>query len=617
MTNKQLLMFAAATVLAPAAYEGTAGAENFTNQVSTVIPAPVKDTAPTNTVQTADGPIQKLRRTDQEQAGNEMESFALFGDGKTGFVFAVTTELQGPNGPISAPNKVQLSATPFSLSADPTTHAVSVVANTAAAKFLTNNNGNERRNANNTTAMTVNGGSVICAKYNFQPNNTNNTSRYMMCVNQAGAVVLPQTRVYHKNNDDCGMHQDGQPGVVFAFDTATNTTKVAEYDGCNGNGQDDGWVFVTAVTCNSPTAPTSCTVKNVFDVSVCPREERSRGSVSISAADPSFAVATWTEGNTQPQRNGVWMAAIDLSSNASGSNQQQTILWKKQIAGKSTVAGSTTYAQRAIQERILQVNATTGALEASPQLVFHWGDAKGNNNTNNGKGGTYLTAMYGVALPTRAGMTWVAPPVDLQYSAALGVGNTHIGMTASVFGTTDHLVSGVAALAGSMDGGGNNAALLPLAFDATTKAFTSLGKQAAAPQDMHLYPNYLGNNPGNQGRNHSAMMTVANPFLSQGGSDAFLLLSATTGKTMATIGNAAIKLTGLMTVTPVVQTAAVGNNNTPGGSTPTGDTGNNGNTGSNSSDPGTTLGGCNAGGAAGGLGTFLLIGLAAFIRRRR
>jgi uncharacterized protein (TIGR03382 family) len=141
--------------------------------------------------------------------------------------------------------------------------------------------------------------------------------------------------------------------------------------------------------------------------------------------------------------------------------------------------------------------------------------------------------------------------------------------------------------------------------------------QQAAPQDMHLYSNYLGNNPGNQGRNHSMMTTVANPF--PGSTDAFLLIAATTGKTMADITKPQIKLTGLLTVTPIAQTPTVASGGDPGtgsgsGSDPStgGDPGTGG-----SSDPGTTLGGCNTGGTSGGLATFFLIGLAAFIRRRR
>jgi hypothetical protein len=169
MTNKKFMMFAVAGLLAPLAVEGTSQADVKNGAVSIMVPAPTNDTAPVT------GNPPRLRRTDQEQAGNEMSSFAFFGDGKTGLYFATTTELNGTR----APNNVQLSYTPFTLIQDPTTGVVSAKADTINAKFVTNNNGNERRQANDTDAITINGGNVICATYNYQPNNGNNTNKYI------------------------------------------------------------------------------------------------------------------------------------------------------------------------------------------------------------------------------------------------------------------------------------------------------------------------------------------------------------------------------------------------------------------------------------------------------
>ena len=224
MTNKKLLMFAVAGLLAPVAVEGVATAEVHNSQVTVAVPAPTKDTAPTNTVQTADGPVQRLKRTDQEQAGNEMPAFALFADGKTGFYFSMTSELNG----VAAQNRMQLSRTKFTLTQDPATGAVSAIADTAGAKFVTANNGDERRNANAPTAMTINGGNVVCAKYNYQANNTNDTIRYVECFDQAGNTLLPQTKAFAKNNDDCSMHQDGEPGAIVSYNKATGVTKLVD-----------------------------------------------------------------------------------------------------------------------------------------------------------------------------------------------------------------------------------------------------------------------------------------------------------------------------------------------------------------------------------------------------
>jgi MYXO-CTERM domain-containing protein len=625
MTNKKLLMFAVAGTLAPAASSGIANAESQGSAVSIMVPAPVKDLAPVT------GTPPRLRRTDQEQPGNEMSAFAFFTDPATGkqtngLYFSMSTELSGGR---AATNKIQLSATPFALTQDPATGTVSAVADFAAAKFVTNNNGNERRNANAPTASTINNGSVVLVKYNYQPNGTNDTVTYFQAFNQAGVAVLPQTRAYAKNNDDCSTHQDGNPGV--AFKTAAGVTKIVEWAGCNGNGADDGWMFVTQVSCDSEAAPTKCTFANVFDISLAQQEERTRGACTVTDADKSFAVCSWTEGNNQPARNGTWLAGVSLDPAIKGSNQQQALLWKQQIGGRinnnPAANNQTTYAQRAIQERIMVPNATTGALEASDKLIFQYGDAVGRNNNK----GTYYTNMVSVIQVTAKGPTFLQKPVDIS-SQLSGLGGTHLGSTAAVFGPT--ATPGLVFLSGSLNGGGINSMVRSVSFDPATQYLPKdLGAQAGAPHDAHLYSNYLGNNPGNQGRNHSAVQLVQNPFAGQAGSTSkFLLLTSTSAKTLTTtcagctdtMSNPAIKLTGLMTVTPMGGAAATtgtgtgtgGGDTTGSGTTGTG-SGSSTGSGDGSSDPGTTLGGCSTGGGSTGLATFLLIGLAAFIRRRR
>jgi uncharacterized protein (TIGR03382 family) len=617
MTNNKLLMFAVAGIFVPAVYEGAAGAESQGSQVTVMVPAPVKDLAPV----TGKAPNQRLKRTDEEQPGNEMCSFALFKDGKSGLYFCATTELNIGGTATRAPNNVQLSMTRFALTQDAGTGVVSAVPDLMSAAFVTKNKGNERRNANNSTAMTVNDGTVICAKYNFNQNN--DTVRYIQCFNQAGDVVLPQTKAYAKNNDDCSMHQDGEPGSVVSFDKATATTKIVEWGGCNGNNQDDGWAWVTSVKCDSAEAPTECTFANVFDVSLAAREERSRGKCTVSAADPSYAVCSWTEGNNQPQRDGCWLGAIDLSSDAKGSKQQQTILWKKQIGGRLDLGGIRTYAQRAIHERVLAMNTTTGTLEPTDTIMYRWGDASGNNN-GNAKGGTYRTQKLAVIKTSRTGMTYVAKPVDMA-NELLGTGGTHLGVASVVFGTTDHLMPGLILMNGSHTGGVTGASIRAVGFATAANKFVKLGASEIAPHDRHLYSNYLGNNPGNQGRNHSQLSMVANPFAGiAGNTDAYVLLSATSGKTMTDGMNAAIKLSAFMTVTGIAQLsgagagagAGTGGGDGTGGGNGTGGSSNN-SSDDNTSDPGTTLGGCSTTGGSSGLASFALIGLVAVVLRRR
>jgi uncharacterized protein (TIGR03382 family) len=626
MSNMKLVMFTVAGVIP--ALHGVVNAESQGAVVSLINPAPTKDLAPVT------GSPARLKRTDEEQPGFEMPAFAFFtnpdGTQTNGLYFAMATEING----VVAKNRMQLSATPFQLKQDTTSGAISALADQTKAKFVTNNvDTNEHRNANAPTAMTINNGNVIAVHYNVQLRGTNDTKRYIMAFNQNGDVLLPQTEEMAKNNDDCAMHQDGAPGVAIdKGDTAAgHVTQLVQWGGCNGNGRDDGWAWVSTVTCNSAAAPTSCTFAKTFDVSMEPNEERSRGSCSVSAADTSYAVCTWTAGNSQPQRNGVWIGAISLDPSIKGADQQKAILWKMQVAGRvdSNPAANyqRTYAQRAIQERVLAPNATTGALEPSDKIIFRYGDAVGRNNNK----GTYFTNMVSVIQvdKDKTKVTYLVKPMDMTNQLP-GIGGTHLGSVAAVFGP--NATPGMVFLSGSLFGGGTPSSLAMVSADPTTGfAFKSLGQMSGAPHDAHLYSNYLGGNPGNQGRNHTQMSVVANPFVGQAGSTSkYLLLTATTAKTTTTtfpgsidtMSNPAIKLSALMTVLPMG-----GNANATGGGTGSNGSGaNNGSgtgsdasgaSGGSNSDPGTTLGGCSAAGGSTGLATFLLIGLAAFIRRRR
>jgi uncharacterized protein (TIGR03382 family) len=626
MNNRKLTvaMFAV-TGLLPAA---AANAEVRAPQVTKVIASSPTDFAPiTSPNGTTPG---RLRRTDEEQPGNEMAHLAMFADGIHGLMFSMNTDLVDPAAPTvshRANDRIQLALVPFALvkNSDGTISAKADFTGlgsntdvTGGARFVTNNNGNEYRNANHPIAYQIADGHAICAEYNYQPNNTNNTERYLECFNESGATILPQTRIYAKNNDDCSMNQD--KSSTWLAKTSGLVNHMIAWRGCNGNGQDDGWATSFNVTVDNATAPTKATFKEVTDVSLCPREECSHGYCT-TGTDPDTAICTWTEGNTQPQRDGTWMAAIDISGNTNG---QASIYWKQQIDGKKTLPdGSRTYSMRATHDRISLPDAT-GALARTDMIVWRSGDVRGNNN-GNAKGGTYFGNNMAIIKADKSGMSYVVPMTDMSQKL-LGMDGTHLGFTTAMFGTTDHLVPGIVFLSGSHTGGGYGAQARVVTWDQTANTFAAGEMFAAGPYDRHLYPNYLGNNPGNQGRNYSGMDMIKNPFATgAGGEDAYLLITATTGKADTEVPSAScldcakIKLSAYITVIPVAQTPAAATPPSGSGSTPPpSDPG----TPSDpsqpaSSDPGTTLGGCSTSGGTGGAMTFLLVGLAAFIRRRR
>jgi len=155
-----------------------------------------------------------------------------------------------------------------------------------------------------------------------------------------------------------------------------------------------------------------------------------------------------------------------------------------------------------------------------------------------------------------------------------------------------------------------------------------------------MYSNYLGQNPGNQGRNFSASLQVINPFCNDGAAkcDKLLTLIATTGKDSTEVANvsvspvqdtcyasddpthttpfkcAQLKLSSYLTVIPSAQNNAGTGSGSGDGGTGTGTTGGGDDDGSSS---GQTLGGCSTTGGAGTATGLFVIGFAAFIRRRR
>ena len=233
MINKlQVAMFALTGLLLPAGAQAEVRAPISTmmNKSSATDLAPVTQTTP-----------PRLKRTDEEQPGNEMPTVTMFGDGKTGLFFTMSTDLNG----VKPTRRVQLAMIPFHL-AQGTDGSVSAVTDMTGARFVTSNDGNEYRNANHPKAFTAFDGTVGCVEYNYQPNNTNDTKRYMQCFNTTGATVMPQTQIYAKNNDDCSMNQDKSSTWVVSK-TATSTKLIA-WRGCNGNGTDDGWAQTFTLT---------------------------------------------------------------------------------------------------------------------------------------------------------------------------------------------------------------------------------------------------------------------------------------------------------------------------------------------------------------------------------
>jgi len=533
-----------------------ANAQLATWQPSTLTvngPSTTKDLARTQIVNGA----TRLRKTDEAET-NEMGVVKLFSGNTTGlYVEMRSGELNGA----LPTDRMQGACTPIKLVQG--AGGVVTAEKVPGERFISDNRGNEYRNFNKPELMPINGGKNMLVMFNYQPAGGNDTKRYVKVLDSAckeipivnaGNQAQKQIVVMAKNNDDCDMHQSGEGPCDVASD-ANGVTHLTCWAGCNGNGTDDGWINDITVSCTNDAAgnATQCKVVKNFDASLAQREERSRGRCSVADADPNTAICTWTEGNNQPQRDGTWIAAVDISAGgAKGANAQSRVLWKKMIQGqKQQPGGQRSYSVRANSSRILTEKAD-GTLERSEMLFVHVSDLIGNNN-NNRKGGRYVAQNLGVAKATKTGLEWVVPITDIT-PMMLGIDSTHLTITGSLVEDAGKTLPAITFLQGSQNGGGGaQPDLKVLSVDLTAKKFVDYGTHAAGGSyDRHLYSNYLGNNPGNQGRNFSGSTVVRNPFYNQNGNVAkYLELHALTGKDPSTVAKPELKPSSYVTIMPM------------------------------------------------------------------
>ena len=505
----------------------------------------------------------RLRKTDEEGT-NEQGVVKFFTDGKRAlYVEMRTGALPSGERPV---HNVQDACSPLELT-QAADGSVSLVKR-PGERFVTDNDGNENRNGNKPELMPVNGGKNMLLMFNYQPDGGSDTIRYAKVldascnevpVRDASGKAQKQVVIMAKRNDDCDMHQSGEGPCDIASD-AGGATHLTCWAGCNGNGRDDGWINDLTVTCESGAdgSATACTIRKNFDMSLAQREERSRGRCSVADADPDTAICTWTEGNNQPQRDGTWIAAVDISAGGEqGEDADSRLLWKEQFDGrKQSGDGVRTYSVRANQARVMQLRPD-GSLERTDMLFMMTGDLDGSNR-NNKKGGTYRAQQFAVLEATREGLTTMIPEQDLS-DLLVGIDATHLTACPAVVGEGESLAPAISLLQGSHNGGGVQEPSVKLVgWDRTGNQLVDLGtRRAGGSYDRHLYSNYLGNNPGNQGRNFSGCALVKNPFAGQNGNTtAYFLVHAMTGKSPANVGNAALKPSSYVSLLPVATVGA-------------------------------------------------------------
>ncbi len=576
--------------------------------------------------------IKVLKPTDEEHTP-EQASFAFDPVLKdTGIVVMMNTgRMDGPAGKnlgseIEVGN-IQGACMPLKLVKDTSTNTgLSLIPDVANFRYVSQRNSDENRAYHHPEVEAIGGGRFAITA-NWDRNNNTNTERYMQVVDSqcnliplTGNVTRRENNtsavIMAKNNDNCSGRQAGGGGDTFIHPNGMASIMSEEL--CNGNGADDGWANMITVACEADGS--SCDIQKKFDTSVIDQEERSRGRCEQVDTDndgtPDMGMCCGTEGNSQPQRDGVWCSGVDTTSGE--------LLWKERVAYRGeTSTGKRTYAMRI---KILAERTVDG--QRTGKVAMEWQMHRGNNN-NNKKGGYDDKIMFGLATPSRTGLN-MPEPQDITSEVILSqVEMTHSTMIQTFSGSVEAPVTTFGFLAPNHNGNSVNSSIMniPLENGIFGKAEVY---HMSGPMDGQKYSKYLGDNPNNQGRNYTDCHVVPNPFVADATSKVagvpVINLCAMTGK-LQLENRAQIEeemgpalkpdlFFEIWTSLDVPQVEEPENPEPgtpePGTPDPTTPEPTNPNT-----DSGFSSGGCSTGGSSTGGLSMMLLGLAMFVIRRR
>lgn len=537
------------------------------------------------------------RKGDEYQAGHEHYSLAQLGDGRDILLLGQSSKEVLGGQPVV--HRTQLACSSITLQPTGPVHNLS--------KYLTANRGNDYRNANAVRALRI-ADDAVAVMYNYQPNN--DSIRYAMVVDKDCNVLMPQTEIMAKNNDDvCGNPENSSHLLTQVEGNSVYMTAACLG---NGNGRDDGWVYATKFT---KLADGNWRADKMWDVSTLANEERSRGTM-IHIPDLNMVATCQTEGNNQPGDNSQ-CAGVDISLDGEmGANANSRLLWKQRVAKRDGRI-------RPIQIKIAP--SLTVADEASMTMTSIV------KNNRRGKGRS--TLMMARLKFSRDGVDMKALPV----AAGLGQDGTHRAMAAIPYGVDGQERDAFALISGSINGSPNTLATAQVyTWDDTNLQFVrhrSLSLNSAI--DFAWISNIYGNNPQTQGRNHVESEVFINPYYGQVDGyrpkvKTFLATAATPRRMREGTNIAEDKLALELLLTPTVwapEVVAPPEPEEPIEPTPTDPTDPTDPTPTDPSEPnptdpstGSTVGACSAGtNTSTGLSFLALIGLALFgaTRRRR
>jgi hypothetical protein len=460
-----------------------------------------------------------------------------------------------------------------------------------AARYITNNRGDEYQNGHVPVAAPVFGGTAMAVYYNYDPDN--NTKLWGKILGPDCEELTGQTLLLAKQNDDVLGHASNP---VVVYDSPTET-RLGSCGIGNGNGRDDGWCIGVRVTNNAG----QVALATYFDKSVVAEEERSRMAVSGTNI-PDHILECAAEGNAQPPNRGTRCALINTAPNTPNENR---VVWRQYI-----------------QEREGRIYATTPALAPvlapdgsfTDEFVVNYVEVNTENRNGREKGATSLKTVP--IKVTLAGLEMLDTP---RYNQAGFGDQAHQHMCAVNWGPQGK--PGTMVIQGSVVGsvtGVPRASVIN--YDPVTKK-TSLDDEIVFGDsyDTGWISQYYGNNPNTpQGRNHSYCMMVDNPGYGVAGgfqpTVKQFVFAANTPRRLRIDGTPEDKLAFDMVLIPaVIPDDGTGPDPDPD---PEPDPEPDPDPAPDPDGSGAQVGGCSTGGGA-GAGSLLLLGFAATLIRRR
>lgn len=514
-------------------------------------------------------------------------------------IFSMSTyEIDGQ----SPPNRMQLLCTSVTIDpiSGPTVNSM---------QYVTNNDGNRRRNANHPETELIFGGEAVLAYYNYAPDDR--ARRYAQVFGPGCQSLSPQTEVMQKNNDDCS-ETHGNLSMVVTEQTDTYA-RVVSADGCNGNGRDDAWVNAVRIDKN-PDGTFS--IDKEWDVSIESQEERHRGTIFKPAGTENLVVECGTAGNNQPPERGVRCYGVDTDPNGEqGENADSRLLWRQYIEryGDEDESGDFIHPTQVRFAPILDAEGNV-----TDTVMATWQRIEGRRRRGKGS----AKAMIASFRFSRDGMEMVAAPQENVFPASDA---THASICSTLWGTTGSAEHRAFMISSSVNGStASFARAAVVGFDGTSASLdTTVGLRAAI--DNAWLSNIYGNNPNTQGRNFISCTNIENPGYGVSGgymSDvkSFVGIPANTRRMDAERGIPEDKLALELVLVPAVIDAEPSGDEPvepdPGSDDDNDDNGDDGETGG--SNPNNLGGGCSvsSGAGAGSLALVALFALVAFRRRR-